>query len=256
MPIQSSSLVRSDSLKQEWRQYGRFMRWPVLPRAASGFTPSALRDVLRLYVLDIALMVALVTIGLLIVAIGFEFPENALAGIDWNIGWVLLIVLGAPLYEEVAFRSWLSGRPHHLAALGAFIGGAFLTSVVAGAFGFGEGDAAHGAAMIGVMALVVGLVLAAITWWRIPARPPFRWFKRFFPLLFALSSLGFAAIHLANYEEGALRYLLPLIVPQLIAGTIFGYARVTYGFWAAVLLHTLHNSTAMLVILVTSGLAG
>ena len=242
-------------MMEEWRAYFRFMKWPVLPWRTTGFAPPLLRDVAWLYVLDILLMTVLVTIGLLIVAIGFEFPENALAGIDWNIGWVLLIVLGAPVYEELAFRSWLSGKPAHLAAFIAFIAGFVLTTAVASGVGLGFDNPAHELGAVSAMSFVVALVLAAIALWRLPKTEPFSWFARLFPLFFALSSLAFAAIHLLNYEEGALKFLLPLVIPQLIAGTIFGFARVRYGLWANILLHAMHNGTAMLIIVIANQFA-
>lgn len=259
MTIPSSSPAiepaRSQSLTGEWRQYARFIKWPVLPDAATGFSPGVMRDVLRLYVLDILVMAVLVTVGFLIVALGFEMPQNALEGMDWGMGLILLVMLGAPIYEELIFRSWLSGRPAHLGAVVAFIAGFVLTGLVAGTVGLGFAVEAHETMAVSLLGLVVGAVLAAIALWRIPARTPFRWFRAIFPLLFALSSLAFAAIHLANYEEGSLKLLLPLVIPQLIAGTIFGFARVRYGLWAAILLHILHNSTAMLVILMAGQFA-
>ena len=248
--------IHSQSLTGEWRQYARFIRWPKLPQRATGFSPRVLTHVFRLYVLDIILMAVLVTAGFLIVALGFEFPENALEALDWNIGLILLVVAGAPIYEELIFRSWLSGRPGHLWALIAFVAGFLLTSAVAGGIGLGFANPMHETGAVSALSFVIAAILAAIALWRIPARPPYRWFATIFPLLFALSSLAFAAIHLLNYEDGSLKFLIPFVIPQLIAGTIFGFARVHYGLWAAVLLHVLHNGTAMLVILIAGGLAG
>ena len=36
--------------------------------------------------------------------------------------------------------------------------------------------------------------------------------------------------------------LLPFVVPQTIAGLIFGFARVRYGMWANIALHGLSNA--------------
>ena len=72
-------------------------------------------------------------------------------------------------------------------------------------------------------------------------RAAWEWFTRAFPLFFWLSTASFALVHLLNYSEGSLATLLPLVLPQFIAGSIFGYARVTYGLWASMLLHVLHN---------------
>ena len=79
---------------------------------------------------------------------------------------------------------------------------------------------------------------------------PFRWFAAAFPVVFWLVTLAFALVHLANYTDGTLLILLPLVIPQFIAGALFGYARVHYGLWAAMLLHAMHNGTAVALVLV------
>jgi membrane protease YdiL (CAAX protease family) len=45
------------------------------------------------------------------------------------------------------------------------------------------------------------------------------------------------------------------VLPQFIAGTLFGYMRVRYGFWTAVALHALHNGTALSLALAGEALA-
>lgn len=76
-------------------------------------------------------------------------------------------------------------------------------------------------------------------------RGPMAWFERLFPGFFWLATLSFALVHLANFDEGSLAILLPLVLPQFILGTMLGYVRVRIGLWAAILLHAAHNATAV-----------
>ena len=76
------------------------------------------------------------------------------------------------------------------------------------------------------------------------------------PLFYWLSTAGFACVHLLNFDEGSLYVLLPLVLPQFVTGSILGYLRVHYGLWAAMLLHALHNGTAMVLVFAGMLLAG
>ena len=69
-------------------------------------------------------------------------------------------------------------------------------------------------------------------------------------------SLLFASAHLSNYAQDASPVLLVLVVPQLIAGLIFGYARITYGLWSDMLLHMLHNGLLIGLVVLQKGVAG
>jgi membrane protease YdiL (CAAX protease family) len=52
---------------------------------------------------------------------------------------------------------------------------------------------------------------------------------------------------LANFDEGSLAILLPLVLPQFILGMMLGYLRVRFALWAAILLHAAHNATALAI---------
>lgn len=256
MTTYSSTLPVAHSLTGEWRRFAAFLRRPVLLAKAAGPNRKTLIATGRLLLLDYAVMAVLLAIGGLAMLGGLEFPENELEGIDWNLGWVALVVLAAPIYEELAFRSWLSGRPAHLAAVGAFIAGFIVTTLVAGGVGLGFADPVQEVGAVSGLSFVVATVLALVALWRTPKRPPFRWFAKLFPLFFWASALLFASIHLFNYQDDFHPALLALVVPQFIAGTIFGYARVQYGLWSAILLHMLHNGTALGLALLTADMLG
>ena len=215
----------------------------MLPDRASGPSFTALVGVLRLYAIDFAAMTVLAILAMLAVAAGFEIPANQFDGLELDAYWIAAIVIGSPLTEELIFRGWLSGRPGHVLATAILLGGAFVAT---------QTDLASSAAAINYRAIGLGLAtlvaaVAAIVLLR--RRPPLRWFARGFPVIFWLVALAFAAIHLTNYTEGALWVLAPLVIPQFVVGTLLGYARVQFGLWAAILLHALHNGTAVAVVL-------
>ena len=226
-------------LPATFQRFTAFLRRPELPDAATGMNAETLRRTGMLYLLDLALMVPLILIAFAAETLGLTFPDNALEDLDFGPLQILFVVLLVPALEEAVFRGWLSGRPAHLvpfllvaASYGALAGGMVPPHLA----GFG----------IVFAVLIAATVLSAMQ----QGRPPYPWFRAAFPVFFAIASLSFALVHLFNYEGTSLAYALPLVIPQFIAGLIFGYARVTYGLWSAIVLHVLHNGTAIGLILI------
>lgn len=252
MTSETTSLGEANSAREEWHRYAAFLKRPRLPTRAQPPSGASFRAVLRMLGLDLAAMAVLITLATVVVAAGIELPATALENMD--ISWLIvaLVVIAAPLVEEVAFRGWLSGRPGHVFALLALV--AALGSLVAMV-------ALNQATGVGVLLMAVALPvfflgLAAVVFWRWRSRPVMGWFARVFPLFFWLSTAGFACVHLLNYDEGSLYVLLPLVLPQFVTGSILGYLRVNYGLWAAMLLHALHNGAGMAMVLGGMLLAG
>ncbi len=219
-----------------------FLRRPVAPIRATGIGMESLRGVLRLYGVDFAAMSVLGIIAMAVVAAGFELPTNTLNEMELAPGFIAFVVLGAPFMEELAFRSWLSGRPGHIVASALGAAAIFLAPAAVYA------DGAAATAGLGALTALL-LALAGAALWRWRRRGPMPWFTSGFPVIFWLVALVFGAVHLTNYQDGALYILLPLVIPQFVAGTLFGYARVQYGLWAAILLHMMHNGTAVALVL-------
>ena len=228
--------TRASTLTAEWRRIGAFLRRPTLdvgPRSAA-----PMNVVAQIYALDMAIMTVLVLAASIAVAMGVYLPKTALADIEFTPLVVALVVLGAPVFEELVFRSWLSGKLQHILALFAF---------GAGFVGFGL---AHSSGLlIGVGILAAAALAAILALVLLRGRPPMRWFRAIFPVMFWLATLSFALIHLTNFEpaEGwsSLAVLLPLVLPQFVLGALLGYLRVRIGLWAAMLLHAVHNATAL-----------
>ena len=95
------------------------------------------------------------------------------------------------------------------------------------------------------IAFVAGWVPYAI---RLHRSPRFeRTFDRCFPAAFYLSAAGFAALHAFNFGADEPSFALALLVlPQFVSGLIYGYARMRYGMWANVGLHSANNAAIFL----------
>ena len=204
----------------------------------------------RLYALDAVLMTMLGVIGAVVLLAGADLPENMLEQMEFTPGWIAAIVLGAPLIEELIFRSWLSGKPGHVLAAAIMLAGAAFAAAMGAAYVGEQAETSVALALIGAA------VLGALALFLLRRRAPMGWFRAIFPGLFWLVTLGFGFMHLTNYEAASLAILLPLTLPQIVAGTLFGYARVQYGLWAAILLHAAHNGTAVSLALIAERLGG
>ncbi|GMM92103.1 type II CAAX prenyl endopeptidase Rce1 family protein [Qipengyuania sp. MTN3-11] len=234
----TTSPVRGDTARAEWRAFRRFVARPVLPERTARFSAGAAAALVRMYALDVLLMAVLALTAGAVMAAGFELPETALAEMEITAGVALAVVVGAPLMEEIVFRGWLSGRARHLLAIASLL---FAGAAAAAIMGTGI----PGTGVWALAALAIFGLLAAWLSWSGRRKPPMRWFRRLFPVFFWLSTLAFACIHLLNFSEGALWVLLPLVLPQFILGAILGYLRVYYGLWASIALHAMHNGTAL-----------
>jgi membrane protease YdiL (CAAX protease family) len=229
----------------EWRAFAAFLRRPALPQRVTGIRPCAIAATAKLFALDLVLMgLLLVVIGLASAA-GVKLPESAIDKLTLGPLWLAIIVVMAPVAEELAFRSWLSGKPGHVAGFAALFLG-LAVPVLSGMQG-------HPILLLGGFSIGLIVALALLYWLR--KHPPFPFFSRHFVWFYAAASLVFALAHLTNYSQGAALILLPLVIPQLLVGLILGYARVTYGLWSDIALHMSHNALLIgLVVLQKGGL--
>ena len=226
-----------------WREWGRFVRRPSLPPQREALEWPAVRDVACLLVLNIAISVALLALLVpLSQALAIETPEfEALT----QRGWLFTLATGAlavPLMEELVARGWLAGRRRHLALAGVLIGA--VLAIVAGRFaGIGGWPTTAIAASFAGLAVMVAR--------RVPDEVP-PWFARHFPALFYASAAVFSLAHLSNYDLSRPLVLIPFVIPQFVAALLFGFARVKFGMWANIALHSLSN--ALFLTLTLSGI--
>ena len=78
----------------------------------------------------------------------------------------------------------------------------------------------------------------------LPASPTSKSTIRRFPLIFYVTTIVFASLHLSNYELSAsVLFLSPLLIaPQFIGGLFMGYLRIRYSFLLGYFMHAIHNA--------------
>ena len=249
MTVGTTSLAPANSTRGEWANFAAFLKQPALPERANAPGLASLVAVLRLLLLDLAMMGVLLAIASAVMAIGIDVPETALAGVEIGPGIIFAVIVFAPLAEEIAFRGWLSGRPGHVLAVLVILGAAARAVALGG--GSTDPGALHGAALAVVGGILIGLAAVFV----LRKRGRMGWFAAVFPALFWLSTLGFASIHLFNFPADEMAMALPLVLPQFVIGTMLGYLRVHYGLWASILLHLLHNGAFISLVLLAGGAA-
>jgi len=228
----------------EWRAFAAFLRRPVLPERMTGIRLGAIGRTLQLFALDLVLMALLLGVIQLATSAGFRAPENEIDKLKLTPLVLLLVIVLLPMGEELVFRSWLSGRAGHILALLALAVGVAIPML--------SGPQAHPILLLGSITAGALVAIALAVWLR--KRPAMPFFARHFAWFYFASALLFAGAHMMNYTAGMSLALLPLVIPQLIAGLVFGYARVNFGLWSDMLLHMMHNGLLISLILLTKGM--
>ena len=239
-----------NNLKQTASELLAFIKAPTL--AVSAPSGPKLPAVLWLFLLNV-LIVAVIAMVL--------FPAMILLDIEmsgsmselfkrpiWQVVGIVVIV--GPIMEELIFRQWISGNPRLLMLFGgiiAWIGGSYALIQM----GFSASDP------LPVIILIVGIfalvLFGLIRFWK---RGPPGWYARIFPVIFWSQALLFGFIHVFNYAGDHPVALLPFVLPQLVGGLIWGYARIKYGWWSNILMHVAYNliaTSGLLYILLTGG---
>jgi len=227
-----------------WCGLAAFLRRPQLPERVTGIRLAPIGRTLQLFALDLVLMALLLGLIQLAILAGLHIPKNEIDSLKLTPLVLLLVIVLLPMAEEMAFRSWLSGRAGHIAAI--------VVLAIGLAIPVASGPQAHPILLLGSLVIAGVVAIATAVWLRKRRAMPF--FARHFVWFYFASALLFAGAHLMNYTDGMSLALLPLVVPQLIAGLIFGYARVTFGLWSDMLLHMMHNGLLIGLIVISKGM--
>ncbi|QPC98439.1 CPBP family glutamic-type intramembrane protease [Qipengyuania soli] len=241
-------LAPANSLRGEWSRFFAFLKRPTLPDRAAPMQQSSFIAVGRMLVLDLIIMVVLLGAAFGVMALGVNIPKTAISGMDMTPQLAFAAIVFAPVAEEIAFRSWLSGRPGHV----LFIILALVALAIVGASGAASAQQVNpvtgGIALVVFLAGLVGL-------WVLRGRDAMGWFQKLFPLFYWFSAIAFAGIHLLNFSVENMATILPLVLPQFVIGLVLGYLRVNYGLWSNIMLHMLHNA-AFITLVAVAGSAG
>ena len=227
----------------------RFLRRPLYTVKVP-IQQGAIADILRLYSLEVVVMLPLVIIQLLV-----KTQLSSLGAIETGAEAISLnsffwyAVIMAPVLEETMFRLFLRYSPVNLAVTiccwSLFVVLATIQQVFQGAI-------SH------ILALIV-LGSVFLRFWlkkKIDPKIANRLYQQWFPVLFYSSVLLFGLAHISNYNFttviGQNWTLAPLLVLTQIEGGIFlGFIRLRYGFWWAIVAHSFHNAIVLTLVVLT-----
>lgn len=159
---------------------------------------------------------------------------------------LLLLVAGVilPTVEEIAFRLSLKFKPAYLALSMGVFAYYILTKTVyyTKISAIDESFATRAGMAIGLMVLLYPIINTTA----IKEKLTNVW-DTHFRVIYYLSCMIFAGIHIFNYELSWINLaLLPLItLPQLMSAIIAGYTRVSFGFQYPLFFHMANNLIAI-----------
>jgi len=218
-----------------WRDYWRFIRAPEIPPALEPFSGRVLRDVALLLALQFIVVLVLLIADAALSAAGAQLPESKVE--FRSTAEVVIAVLLAPALEETIFRGWLRGRQLHLAICVSLVLLILLSELAKLVFGKFDGSVFIGVIAVWALWTAFDVVIS----WKKRANVPL-FYRRFFPAAFWFSCIAFAFGHLFNFIGDMRPLFIWMVLPQFVGGTIFAFARLRYGMWANISLHTAYNA--------------
>lgn len=226
-----------------------FLKRPYICQTDYIWTPRIWRQLLMLCLFDLVLIVPMVMYVLgyeeLLTALGTEMPEHQ--GFDrYDSLWTLFLIAGvvAPLVEEPLFRGWLKGTPRQLMLLALPVVALLLLFVLRSA-----DDLPSSVARLLAVAIFMAIVGACLEIFHRtrPNDAPVSLFDQYYSHIFWTSALLFRLAHMANYEDGSFWTIAPMVLPQLLIGPVWAFARLRFGLRASILLHGASNSSVVLL---------
>jgi len=240
--LSSQSVDAQPSIKVIVREFSNFLGKPTLLGGTGWRAPGNLRRWATILTLQIGgLFVILPLLSMWQKAFDLPAP-TAFENVDPKLlPW--LVVLIAPVLEELIFRGWQSGRPR---ALWLFLCAIVGTIAAVGA-------RLGGADPMVVLGVTIGTLVAAVTGWiALRRREAAGWFAKYFRAIYYGAVLLFAAMHLANYPSFSL-LAVPLVLPQAWAGLTLGYLRQQVGLTSSMAAHAVSNAIMLSIALTIGG---
>ena len=215
--------------------FAAFLRGPRLLVPSGLRAAEARRDWAMLLAMYVGVLLLIVLPLIKAWQTAFALPSPDAFGKISPMLLVPLVVLAAPLAEEIIFRGWQTGRPRALW---------LVFSVLLGAGAIMAAQQAGSDAGV-VLSLLAVLFVIAGGWTALRKRRAApRWFEAAYPVIFYLVAGGFALAHLGNYPAMSL-VAVPMILPQLWAALVLGFMRMRFGLFASILAHGLSNGAAV-----------
>ncbi|MEP1231013.1 MAG: CPBP family glutamic-type intramembrane protease [Litorimonas sp.] len=224
-----------------------FIRRPVFTSVHVPMTGQSIIDLFKLLGLTfvLATVSVMISAGLYVLLVGAPaqhsegFNEALTRGDQFFIAAVLI----GPVIEELLFRSWLGKVWSILLIMPTLL--CFSAVLILAS----QMQAAPRLSMIGVMIVMgsLGLYLSryhqtkSITDVNDELRHDAA-VRAIFPYVFWTTTVLFALLHMSNYaQQGFTPFLMVLVIPQFIIGTIFGFVRMRFGVFQAIGFHGVYN---------------
>ncbi len=170
--------------------------------------------------------------------------------------WIILflVVIWAPVSEEIAFRLWLKFSPFKW-ALGISFLSLFLILLITPPF-IPEGtfilDSWQGIGNSLLLIFFLFVLIFSILNIKKVCLIVKVFFEKHFHIFFYSLALLFALIHITNYDVNLreIWYFAPILIfPQLLLSFVISFVRIKYGFIWALFTHALNNTIAITPIL-------
>ncbi|THV57789.1 hypothetical protein EZV76_14445 [Flagellimonas alvinocaridis] len=195
------------------------------------------------------------TIGLFLVKVVFSItvasllqfiyePENLTStSMAERFSPLLLLVVGGivlPVFEEITFRLSLKFNPIYLSLTSGAFTYYLLTKAVFKSRLSLIDDTFWDRIIAAIIVVLITYILCSRKSIRLILQ---RCWEKHFRLIYYLSCICFAWLHIFNFELNLINFLwLPLLtLPQLFSATIAGYTRVAFGFQYPLLVHMSTN---------------
>jgi membrane protease YdiL (CAAX protease family) len=218
--------------------FASFLRRPQLLAPAGFKAPGNAKTWLYLTSLSIGVLLGLILPFIHLWQSLFDLPDPEAFDRVSKVWLVPIVVLIAPLLEELLFRGWQNGRRSAL----------WLLACALAVFGALAMATVPGRELVALGVIIAAAVAGLIGWLILRRnRTPLAWFARAFPFIFYAMAALFALVHLANYDRITLA-AVPLVLPQFWAGLLLGYVRQRIGLLGSIAAHASSN-------LITIGLA-
>ena len=155
---------------------------------------------------------------------------------------IFLVIAGGPLIEELIFRAGLRSIIYSI-----FIGPVLICLML-------------GAWQISIGFCIFGICIAMLMEYSVSAKNKLldgakksnygRLFIQHYPKVFWLYAASFAIVHIQNFSFSDATGLLVIfaVIPQFVAGILWGYVRLRDGLMSSVVLHSLNNLFAVLMV--------
>ncbi len=227
-------------LSERIADIARFVRRPTFMAQPMVWGREAERALLVVFALSVLIAPAIAILTAALNAQTGFLPQSDFAPRSETRQIIDFLII-APIFEELLFRSWLTGRR---AGLRFAVYGFAAMGLLLAAFVLGLDDSPY------VGWASVGIVFAGLVHWGrtsqrdadVPA-----WFTRHFRGILWGSTLLFGVVHLGNFTALQNPLGILAVLPQTAGGLLLAYTRTRLGLRAAIAHHAAFNAVWLMV---------